>query len=679
MKKPIGIYIIVPFYNNPHLVEILVRGLLECGNEIRRLNCEYIFINDSPDNLQLARDLEIWMDSLSQDNISGLLITNEKNLGFIKSTNKGLSIAIENNYDVLLLNSDAILYPGCIEEMRAVAYLDEMIGFVSPRSNEAGLATIPHLATSATRYLTREAGFKAFLLMSSWLPRLTFTPTAVGFCLLIKNHIIREFGVLDETYGKGYNEENDLILRANRYGYRAALANYAYCWHESSVSFGKSSYINSDLVNRKILDERYPEYGNILNSYYKSPSYKAENIISGFLVGSEEGVQHIALNLSNIGPNYNGTVEMALNIARVMSEISDIRLHFITDDVTAKFHNFGRYGYIDQKNSDRRYAAVIHVGQPFKWQDVFLAANRAPVNAYFMLDTIAQDCGYLHNYEVDKIWQFIAKNSDAIFYISNYSKKLFNNRFYVSPNVRQVVSMLPTHPESYIKIDSREGKHFLVIGNHYAHKAIPETVEVLSTSFPLSNIVVLGASSDRNFHNVTFIKSGLIDELVVESLYAEARAIIFPSHYEGFGFPMVKAVAYGKPVFVRDTELAKEISERIKDSHYINRYSFTEDLPELLLNFDCCLPADKYFDGQITWGDVGIKIATEIINLISSPDTGIKIRNRIFDLSLLDCTLNNSANSKELLGVYNSKSWRLTKPLRVANKIFRDNFLWKIR
>jgi GT2 family glycosyltransferase len=422
MKKSKGVFVIVPFYNNPHLVESLTQGLLACIGELRALNCEFIFINDSPDNLYLEKELSINIDILNLAGFTGKLINNAENLGFIKSTNKGLLLCIKNYYDAILLNSDAVLYPGCISEMHAVAYIDEMIGFVSPRSNEAGLSTIPHLASSAKRYLTKDDGLKLHSIMKAWLPRFTFTPTAVGFCLFIKNKIIREFGVLDEIYGKGYNEENDLILRANRFGYRSALANYAYCWHEGSVSFGKGNYTGHDESNRKILDARYPEYSNMLHSYYASPSYKSENILSGFLVGSTEDVQHIALNLSNIGPNYNGTAEMASNISRELSENKNLRLHFITDEATAKFHNFGRYGLIDSPSSDRRYAAIVHIGQPFKWRDVFFAIHHAPINAYFMLDTIAQDCGYLHSAEVDKIWGFIAKNSDAIFYISEYSK-----------------------------------------------------------------------------------------------------------------------------------------------------------------------------------------------------------------------------------------------------------------
>jgi glycosyltransferase involved in cell wall biosynthesis len=214
----------------------------------------------------------------------------------------------------------------------------------------------------------------------------------------------------------------------------------------------------------------------------------------------------------------------------------------------------------------------------------------------------------------------------------------------------------------------------LVVGNHYKHKAIAETVEFLSNSFPTENIVVLGSSGDRHFHNVTFIKSGLIEESVVETLYAEARVVIFPSHYEGFGFPMVKAVAYGKPVFVRATGLVEEILTHLKEANKVKIFSFTDELAELVANCVFDTHASIIEVNQISWCDVANKITSSIQELIDSPDRGAKIRQRIFDLSLLDVVRNDDNCTKELKAVYNSKSWRLTRPLRVANKVFKDAF-----
>ncbi len=55
--------------------------------------------------------------------------------------------------------------------------------------------------------------------------------------MYIKWQILADLGVFDEIYGLGYNEENDLIMRANRCGYRAVIAiKLSYTMLESSLS-----------------------------------------------------------------------------------------------------------------------------------------------------------------------------------------------------------------------------------------------------------------------------------------------------------------------------------------------------------------------------------------------------------------------------------------------------------
>ena len=191
------------------------------------LNVEIVFFNDSPEDLQLSRELEKCL----RNKVIGVnltVITNCENLGFIQSVNQGLEDAIKAGDDVLLLNSDAYIFPGTLTELVEIARLDPMIGFISPRSNNAIICSSP---TNKVVKSNSDNYFKEFQVVKKHLQRYSYVPTVVGFCVYIKLEILRNFGVLDPVYGLGYHEENDLIMRANLCGYRAVLANYAYAWH----------------------------------------------------------------------------------------------------------------------------------------------------------------------------------------------------------------------------------------------------------------------------------------------------------------------------------------------------------------------------------------------------------------------------------------------------------------
>src|SRR5882724_2086797 len=137
------IYVIAPFYRKPELVESLFNSLEPCIDELKGLKCTLLAINDSPEDPDLTEVLCEAANGRLCD-VPILLRENKMNLGFVKSVNRGLKEAVKAGADVILLNSDTIVYPGAFREMQRVAYLDPMIGFVSPRTNNATICSFPH-------------------------------------------------------------------------------------------------------------------------------------------------------------------------------------------------------------------------------------------------------------------------------------------------------------------------------------------------------------------------------------------------------------------------------------------------------------------------------------------------------------------------------------------------------
>jgi alpha-1,3-rhamnosyl/mannosyltransferase len=55
---------------------------------------------------------------------------------------------------------------------------------------------------------------------------------------------------------------------------------------------------------------------------------------------------------------------------------------------------------------------------------------------------------------------------------------------------------------------------------------------------------------------------GYVDDEALAALYAGARAVIYASLYEGFGLPIVEAMASGAPVLTSNTGCMKELGEK---------------------------------------------------------------------------------------------------------------------
>ncbi len=183
--------------------------------------------------------------------------TNKANLGFIRSVNRGFADAACRG-DVVLLNSDTRVFAGWLDELVRVAASSSLIGTVTALSNNATIFSYPHpdlrcdiddipLDELARVALRENAGLAIDV------------PTGHGFCLLIKRDVLREVGLLDERFGRGYGEENDFCARAADLGYRHVAAGGVLVEHAESVSFTGDK---TDLLRRNLrtLEERYPEY-----------------------------------------------------------------------------------------------------------------------------------------------------------------------------------------------------------------------------------------------------------------------------------------------------------------------------------------------------------------------------------------------------------------------------------
>ncbi len=263
---------------------------------------------------------------------------------------------------------------------------------------------------------------------------------------------------------------------------------------------------------------------------------------------------------------HNGTSQAIHGLLDGLSEDRprwDIDLLF--DPKAARYHDVARRHpsmRVVTTMPDRFYGAAVRLDQPFQLSAIAELHRRGAAISFNMLDAIAWDVVYLSGPEVGRAWRFIAAHADGLSYISSFSRQRFNFRFPVMQHVVQAVTHL-----SLERDENRDpalpaladGDHILVFGNHYDHKAVAPTIALLSGAFPYERIRGVGGKPDKT-HNASTIQSGHAPAAEIERLIATARMVIFPSHYEGFGLPVVKALAYGRLVVVRSSPLWREIA-----------------------------------------------------------------------------------------------------------------------
>lgn len=628
-----AIDIIIPVYKNAALTKICIDSILNNMQEIAKFSPRIVIINDSPDDEEVNRLLKVYADK-SHD---VLLLANEKNSGFVKSVNRGLEIAIKEKRNVILINSDTQTFKGTLSNLIDAANSDPQIGFISPRSNNASICTLPHESYSAT-ILTPDETYDQWEEVKSTLPKVHFTPTAIGFYLFIKHAVIANFGLLSEEFGVGYEEENDLIMRANKAGYRAALANHAFAYHAGSASF---TLLELDLHNHRNSNlqkmiEMHPEFLPLVSRYESSPHFRAEKLMTG-LVGHNSDNLKIVIDLSSLGCDHNGTNELSINIiksiSRAKNHIHD--LNVLCSQEAFVFHELNKLQNVNRidASDSNRYAIAIRLGQPFDQHHINVLENLAPINVYGMLDTIAEDSGYLSvTHNLSNHWQHVARYANGIFCISQFSEKTFCNRYPEAVALPKYTKLLPTKLSSYVNVTSKQNtlkiQHVLILGNHFAHKASDATAKILAKSFPSIKFVVLGASSFVKA-NLQGYRSGTLSPETVEMLFARASVVVLPSHVEGFGFGFMRALAARKPIVARNIDATAEIIATFSNMSGVFLYDNDLEIQSALL--EAMAASQSFVDDSkaIGWDDWAEGFIQFLKSLPNQPDVFPRLVNRI--------------------------------------------------
>jgi GT2 family glycosyltransferase len=456
---PRAIDIIVPFYKRPDLVSPLFASIHRLGPELEKLGCAIIAVNDSPDDLGLKEEL-----AREAQRLAGIrectILENQANEGFVRSANRALRETIRRGHDAILLNSDTVLFPGAVSEMQRVAYLDPAIGFVSPRSNNATLCSLPHQREYSS--LPPEEAFAIYSALAGCLPDYHYVPTGVGFCLYIKLPVLEQVGILDDIYSPGYNEENDLIMRALGRRRRVALANHAYVYHAGAASFSTGATPGADLEKRNLatLTKRYPHFIKRVDEYYRSAHLQAELLLTGLLADGA-GRRDLLLDLSALPPRDDHVSRAVKEI--VIRAVEQWRpwFHIFVAGYreSLEFHRLHELSGVSiaSLETSRLFAVAVRFGLPCEYEQVVRLSGVAVCNVYAVLDPVIPGTPFFEARLLDDLWDFVFQHADGVIYESGLVRDLCRAQYKCHPAVRECVGAGDTAWES----DTEVIGHFL--------------------------------------------------------------------------------------------------------------------------------------------------------------------------------------------------------------------------
>lgn len=180
---------------------------------------------------------------------------NEENVGFAAANNQAAGMA---RGDVLVfLNNDTVVVPGWLERLVGHLDIDPSVGLVGPVSNSSGgsagqvevdYGDLEGMERFAEGYTGGRRG------------QLERQEMATLFCAAMPAALYRRVGGLDEGYGRGLFEDDDLCEAVKQQGYTVGLARDVFVHHYGGASFGQlpgAEYLRLWWGNRRRFERKW--------------------------------------------------------------------------------------------------------------------------------------------------------------------------------------------------------------------------------------------------------------------------------------------------------------------------------------------------------------------------------------------------------------------------------------
>jgi glycosyltransferase involved in cell wall biosynthesis len=471
---------------------------------------------------------------------------------------------------------------------------DPMLGIAVPRVGTADGTAVLSLSTDESC-----AGDPLDRRVLGQGARLLITADLLAPCFLLRAEVVSGVHDVDAGYPSLGVALEHYVARVRRLGFRTVVTNAAVVTCASGTPASRALPVPRD---RRSLYARFPEVRRARTEYSLPERRRFEALFSSAVSGGQAGPS-LLLDVRNLGARHDGTSYAALGLCDGIRHASGARrLGLLAGAEGRAFHEMDRRfaGWaIHESPPDDPYAVAVRLSQPWHVSEIRDLHLSALANAYLMLDTIAWDVIYAAPEGLDLTWTLVARHADALLFISDFTRQRFLTRF---PDARARLAStcrLSCDPRDYHRGHAGAGRrqHLLIVGNDLDHKAVAPTARLLANAFPFDRIVAVGATRDLPA-GVQALSSGLIPEAELDALYADAWAIVFPSHYEGFGFPVVHGLAADVPVLARRSALLEELAAHYRGPGRLVGFTGPMDLVESLGRLKHGRPVEAYAFGS---------------------------------------------------------------------------------
>ena len=438
----------------------------------------------------------------------------------------------------------------------ATLALDPLFGIVHPRfSDAAGRRVSPSMDCGGASRSDVARG------VLSTLPDYYVTTECLSRCFLIRRELVANLAPRVENWIDARGLFAEYGVRARRLGFRTVISNRAVVRLDSPVA--DSAEVQPDDRDVAIIRSAFPEVERARREFSRVEVFEDERLVSQFFDRPERWL----LDGRNLAGQMNGTVKAILGVCDGLYATRRGRETTLwVSAEAARIHGLeARYDgwrIITSPPADR-FGAALRLTQPWQLSEAFDLHALAPVNVFVMLDAIAWDVVYPAFGAPEKTWRYVAAYADGLLFISEFSRQRFQARFALSSSVRSGVVHLSLDPADYtadLGHSVASDPYWLIVGNSYDHKFLTPTLDLIVRAFPAKRLITVGEKESKRGPRVTQLESGPTDESRMQALYANAEIVVFPSFYEGFGLPVVNALAYGRTVVARDSALVREIT-----------------------------------------------------------------------------------------------------------------------